>query len=595
MALAVPPSIETVISGFERAQAPFTVFDVQHALSNARAALENPTESENLGAWAEVLAFSLAESRMQASPWGTYFAPMGTATDRDGNTIYFPEIKGADPQVVGHWAHRAHTTTQPVLQGRYADLVWDLCMVIAGTRRDPELARLAMDAYLRAAEPTVLADAFDRFGAAIRALDLAIMIHDAERIERARAMLLQLHHETMASHEGPLWLTFDRLIEEKNAGVTDAERQQLVDSLESLVTHFGDTSTPKAFDAHVLEDTARRLIRYYTRCNRPDEIRRFHHLIARAFEHAASQRDAMVGSAFLQTSVNAYCDAGMAEESKRVRVLMQEKIGAARDQMGTIQIERQISHDDMETFLENVVVSDVGTTLARIAAEFLPSRRHIEVEVENSLKQTPLIAMMPQKIMASDHVAATVGSVQDDLLGRILHHTTMNMAVSAVWLHAAAQRALKAHGLSAEHFAGWANRHGSFGDLTFLIEGVRASLEGDLAKSVHVLVPRIELGLRNIVGQLGKPVTKAHPKVPGVGVVIGMGDILYSPDVTDALGPDLALYFLALYADPRGMNLRNRVAHGLIEPESIDGSVSLWLLHTLLVLGIWKELAEKRR
>jgi lysyl-tRNA synthetase, class I len=96
--------------------------------------------------------------------------------------------------------------------------------------------------------------------------------------------------------------------------------------------------------------------------------------------------------------------------------------------------------------------------------------------------------------------------------------------------------------------------------MTLLMEGVRAWYEGDLVKTVHVLVPQIELGLRNIVGKLGKPVTKRHPTIADVGVVLNMGDILYSPELTEALGPDLTLYFLSLYADPRGMNLRSTEA-----------------------------------
>jgi lysyl-tRNA synthetase class 1 len=131
--------------------------------------------------------------------------------------------------------------------------------------------------------------------------------------------------------------------------------------------------------------------------------------------------------------------------------------------------------------------------------------------------------------------------------------------------------------------------------LTFLIEGVKAWYDGDLVKSVHLLVPQAELGLRRIVGQLGQPATKPHSSIAGVSVVIGMGDILYSKELTDALGPDLTLYFLALYTDPRGMNLRNRVAHGLIKPEVIDEHMVRLLLHTLLVFGVWKELAENRR
>ena len=74
-----------------------------------------------------------------------------------------------------------------------------------------------------------------------------------------------------------------------------------------------------------------------------------------------------------------------------------------------------------------------------------------------------------------------------------------------------------------------------------------------------------------------------------------MGDILNSPDLTAALGPDFSLHFLALYADPRGMNLRNRVAHGLIKPEAISEHLVGLLIHTLLVFGVWDELAKKRR
>jgi lysyl-tRNA synthetase class 1 len=97
--------------------------------------------------------------------------------------------------------------------------------------------------------------------------------------------------------------------------------------------------------------------------------------------------------------------------------------------------------------------------------------------------------------------------------------------------------------------------------------------------------------LRAIAGQLGKPVTKAHPKVKGASVVINMGDILYDDAITSQLGDDLTLYFLSLYADPRGYNLRNKLAHGEFDIHSMSDHLSRLLVHTLLVLGAWKEFA----
>ena len=57
------------------------------------------------------------------------------------------------------------------------------------------------------------------------------------------------------------------LIQDKNAGVTDAERQQLVADLEELVLRFGDGTKPENFDPHAVEAAANRLIKYYTRLN----------------------------------------------------------------------------------------------------------------------------------------------------------------------------------------------------------------------------------------------------------------------------------------------------------------------------------------
>jgi len=129
--------------------------------------------------------------------------------------------------------------------------------------------------------------------------------------------------------------------------------------------------------------------------------------------------------------------------------------------------------------------------------------------------------------------------------------------------------------------------------VTYLLEGVRAWLDGDLTKAVHVLVPQVERGLRNIVGQLGRPVTKPHPAVRDVGVAVTMGDVLYNDEIAEALGPDITLYLLAVYADPRGMNLRNRVAHGQLG--AVTEPMVQLVIHTLLVFGIWTELAAKRR
>jgi Domain of unknown function (DUF4209) len=591
----IPPTIEEVIAKFDQTDAALSEHDVKQALVVARQALVNPGEAENIGAWAEVLAFALVGSNHDSSPWKTYFGPIASGTQQDGSTFYSPDISGTDAEVIPHWMGRARSLKHPVLKARYADLAWDMSRAIAKTNPDSEMARIAIDAYLASLTGNLRPDMHDQFAAAMRALDIAVMIGDTSRIDVARAALLKVHCAAVVAGQGLWWIAFDRLIDDKRTGMTGAEKEQLIADLEGICARHSGTLDPTAFNPHETENAARRLIKQYRKLGRNDDARRLSEVIARAFEHFASLGDAMLASAVLQTAVNAYRDAGMREDRQRVRVAMEEKIAQSRDEIKPVITEGRISKDDMDKFLQSVVLADLGNTFARIASEFLQIRSEMEKQVGAMMEQAPLMATITHSIMADNHVAAKVGSVTDDPFGRLIQHAAQSMAFDDIWRIRALHRAIENHGIRPGHFVSWAARTALFDDLTLLMEGVTAWYDHDFVKAVHVLVPQVEVGLRGIASKLGRPTTKPHSTVAGVNVAIGMGDILYSKEISENLGADLTLHFLTLYADPRGFNLRNDIAHGLLRADRIHFQLASRVMHTLLVLGIWDQLAKARK
>ena len=274
---------------------------------------------------------------------------------------------------------------------------------------------------------------------------------------------------------------------------------------------------------------------------------------------------------------------------------MQQKIGAAGENLQSFEHKIEISNDDMEKFLDLVVVDDLGRSFVHITREFLLNRTQLEQQVQQTLKEAPLMAHITQMVMADDHVAAKIGSVGEDPFGRLFHQAKIAFQFVRPWLAQAFGRLFEKHGVVPEHFAGWANRHGLFDDMNLLVDGIRAWERNDQVKAAHVLIPQIERALRKIADGLGVPVTKAHPKVSGTSVAIGMGEILYNDKVAEALGPDATLHFQALYADPRGMNLRNEIAHGLIDANQFYWHLGNLIVHSLLILGLWKEFGERRK
>jgi lysyl-tRNA synthetase class 1 len=591
--IIVPVRIEGIIQDFDAMREPFDVMAVSQALGAARAGLKDAPEPEQLAAWCEVLAFALIPNRTGPSPWGTYFSPMGSGTDHDGKTVYFPDIAQATPSFIDHWTARARDLNHPVLVARYSDLVWEFAPLVTKARRDPEMVRLAIEAYLACCDLAVYPELHDRLESAIRAFDLACMIRDDDEAAAARDKLLCLQSEAIDIKQGFWWLAFDRLIEDKNAGLTDVQEKQLIGGLEELVVVSSDTSKADRFDPYCAENAANRLIGYYSRKQRRDEVRRLQEIIAKAFEHLASIGSPMLAASALQTAVNAYRDARMTDDSQRVRKQMEEKIRASRDEMVAVSIEFTISHQDIGKFCDSIVVDDLGATFARLAVAFLPVRARVEENLRQSTEAAPLNASMTQNVLADDHVAAVVGSVEDDTLGRVLRQAIAEYDLAEIWMHHALGRLFETHDVHPDHFVSWANRCGIFEDTTFLREGIAAWLSGDLYKAIHLLVPQVERGLRGVAGRLGKPATKAHPSIPGASVALSMGDILYNSAIQQQLGPNLTLYFLAAYADPRGYNLRNQIAHGLMRPGAISEHTLNLLVHSFLVFGLWEELAAR--
>jgi lysyl-tRNA synthetase class 1 len=591
----VPPAIDAVIAKFDDSTAPFDEHAVREALVAARTALVNPTPADNLGAWAEVLAFGLARNQERSSPWKTYFGPVATGTKKDGSPYYAPDIAGTEPEVIAHWARRARDLRHPILKARYADVAWDLSRAIARSNPDPNMARIAIDAYLVFLDGDIRSDIHDRFHLSLRALNLAAMIRDPARTERAKIALLRLHRSAMNVDRGPWWIAIERLIDDKKVGLTDGERDQLTADLEGIIARRSDISDAKVFDPFVVESAAKRLIKHYRKRNRHDDVKRLHAIVGRTFEHLSSLGNAMLASAHLQTAVNAFRDAGLPSESTRARIAMEKKIAQSHDEVSTFTFERLIPKEDMDEAMAELVVDDLGLTFAHIAGAFLQSQTQLEKGVKDTLEHAPLMAMIGQSIVGEHHIAATVGSVADDPFGRVIRQALDGIALADIWLINALDRAVDAHDLSPGHFASWAGRSGLFDDLTLLMEGVTAWFDQDYVKAVHVLVPQVEKGLRGIASKLNRPITKPHSTLPGVGVAIGMGDILYNDEMRERLGPELTLHFLTLYADPRGFNLRNEVAHGLIGANGIHHAVATRIIHTLLVFGIWEVFAKRRK
>ena len=73
-------------------------------------------------------------------------------------------------------------------------------------------------------------------------------------------------------------------------------------------------------------EIATRLVRHYTRARRYEDVKHLHRKTGEAFEHFAGLATPMLAATVLQTAVNAYRNAGMDDDNRRARRLMEDKM-----------------------------------------------------------------------------------------------------------------------------------------------------------------------------------------------------------------------------------------------------------------------------
>ncbi|RWQ64988.1 DUF4209 domain-containing protein [Mesorhizobium sp.] len=583
--MQVPGTIEAVIAEFDRTEEPLDTHAIQAALSSARTRLEDKIATGD--AWADLVAFAVQAEQEDRPPWNTYFGPMGSGTDADGSDLYFPDIRQLTPDIVDHWEQRADAVSHPVMKARYADLVWDLSRNAANRRPDVRFARLAIDNYIASVADGRNADDHDDVEALKRALQLATSIGDGERTGIVKEMMLA-RFQVEVEKTGWWHYLYDALTTNRKAGLNSDQKSDLVAGLEKVLARFMADET---FDPHGAERVASRLLPFYSAGEDFDSVKRVGLAVSEAFEKIATAGSRMQAMAWLQTAAEFARRAGDGERLKRLRVEREAAIRGSASEMKSFSYRQEIKKSEIEDVL-NILVDDGNwqQTLFNIAAEFITPKQELRYRAEEGAATSPLMSMMTMSVVADDHVAAQVGG-DDDGDGGLYRYADFARQSNRIFLSKALDAAVERHKLSPEEIAAFVQRTELFSDFALVIAGIRAWIEGDYVKCLFVLVPQIEDAFRNVARSVGESVTKEKRGQKGWEVSLNLGDLLSMEKVKAEVGEDIHFWIRAIFADARGMNLRNLVAHGLASREAATYYNCELVIHAMLMLGAYSDVA----
>lgn len=116
--------------------------------------------------------------------------------------------------------------------------------------------------------------------------------------------------------------------------------------------------------------------------------------------------------------------------------------------------------------------------------------------------------------------------------------------------------------------------------------GLRAGYNGEWYESLHILVPQLENALRHMLESTGELVYGQYSS--GVQDFLKLDQVLEHPTMVALLGEDLCFDLTGLLTERMSANLRNKVAHGLVEWTFNDQvhAIYVWWITVMLLFRL---------
>ncbi|MFA5206123.1 MAG: DUF4209 domain-containing protein [Lentisphaeria bacterium] len=589
MTKALPTELVPVVVGLEADSSPLRDIDVSAAIHGI-CDVHWPKDTEMPSPWlAECIAFDFfPEHSHEYTKWGTYYGPQSIFPAEGGAYIH-PNISQITPEIIEYWKQRFQEAKHPILRLRYADLVWDFSPKVCKKGGGVEAARTVIDTTIRIAEQCLTKHAIDGIKKLKRAFSISLSIRDQERQNQLITTIINYEKNHADNEKAGTWVfPFDMFMGESKVNLTPEQEQEVIKALEGRLTWAVTVPDGEKYprDHFAANKAAERLGRYYASTQRDADKVRVLRMYAQAVLASSRRTTSMVACSWLRTAYDLMLKFGLSEEADRLVITMSERGATAKDEMTCISHTMQVPTDEIEQFLNDLTKGDENDAAAQIAVDFIPDPIEVEKQVKELAQKTVLTSLVPLTFIdESGRNVATVGSVEDDLAGRVVKQIADNMIIDSMFLGFALNRWVEHYHVTPEKLVTRLLRSPLFKpeQEALLLRGVQAYFNKDDMVVAHLLVPQIEAAIRQLFVIGGKNIYR--PSRNGGLDLDTLGNLLRDTSLEKVLGVKSPKYLQVLLVDPRGWNIRNNVCHGMIQFNGNNRILSDRLIHVLLLLS----------
>lgn len=533
------------------------------------------------------------------------FKPFAVFHDR--RSVIPDDLPDAD---ILFFADIVDTVDDDWLKARLCDLVW-----LKGKPRNTAFALKAIDAYqcISLDKDTWRHGGRDCWS---RAISLARMLKGgaSDRLTQMEAtIIVAFNAATRADGFLGLWLA-DLL---KSNGLGRAYRADVARTLEALAHEFDEEG-----DLHKAREYFSAAANWHKAISDEVKAAEMTAAVAEGWVKEAIARTAsespshMVAASFYENAIQTYRTIPKAERAthrvderiSELRVHLNDSGERSLGEMGMI----RTPSVDITQIVENARKSVSGKSAQEALLAFAnlyggANAEELRSSALERMRQYPLQSLFSATVMSRDgrviakRPAMSLGGelTEDDEIAiraeMIRDYGTLVSIVAQGDIWPALEVLLLEHRLREADFLDLARhspivpkeRAGLFGKALF------AGYERDFVTALHLLIPQIEHLVRVHLKQAGAKTTNIDKD--GIQNENGMSTLMDLPEAEQIFGKDLTFEFKSLFCDAFGPNLRNELAHGLLDEDACHSPFAIyaWWLALRLTFNTWWNAAHR--
>lgn len=519
-----------------------------------------PSPEHELAPFVLAFYYMLIEAR---SPRREVYGPYAPMIETDTHS-FPPLIANLSASVKDAWAEVVGQSRSAAVRARLNDLLW----VVRHGDEPYTYAKEAIDACLALAEEW---RDLSKVEALVRALELARLINDREAALAVAGRIAEAAHAALDETD-------------RKPGVSLRLIEALIDIPDppAEVDVLLQRAAVRYADAHIGDSIAD------LRAGRARDAARVREIRAEQLERwreEAEKSDGLAAVAHLQHGLELARTFGLADEASAFRRALQE---FDRDSIEFQRIEAraEVDSDAIEELLDSLVEDDWPGSL-RSFGETGPPTGDVERNerfVRELMAEAPLSFLFTKTVLGPENtIIRNIAGDTAHFAAELSRHERQSIEFWSRLAAEALHRMIDRHGTPddeslVEYFAQGVVAP-EYADA--FARGVVAYAEARYDESAMIVVARLESVIREIARSAGLVVIR-EPIGEKPGGVRSLGEVLLS--LRGVIDESWRRYLWNTLAEPLGVNLRNRLAHGLASGDPLNAALLLHIASFLALL-----------